>query len=193
MTCQDEEMVAGGRVAGLSLWPLVRFVAITVAMGGQVVLGLTRIRHAKLPVTDLPRSVVWYQALLGLELAAEFAEQGVVRGVQLMDPAGGFGVALREREFCASRPVLTGFDVFAVEAESVTVLRQLAERCDELGVAHGGVQDRGRYGASLDIPDPDGTVLRFLANNPINEGHFLGVDVDRDGQPTVYATSKLIG
>jgi hypothetical protein len=98
--------------------------------------------------------LAWYQSLLDLELAAEFAEQGVVRGVQLMDPAGGFGIALRERQFCASKPVLSGFDMFALEAESVAVLHQLAERCERLGVAHGGLQDRGEYGASLDIPDP---------------------------------------
>jgi catechol 2,3-dioxygenase-like lactoylglutathione lyase family enzyme len=156
-----------------------------------VTFGLTRIRHAKVPVTDLRRSVAWYQSVLDLELAAEFAEQGVVRGVQLMDPGGRFGIALRDREFCASRPDLAGFDVFAIEAESVAALRRLAERCESLGVAHRGVQDRGEYGAALDIPDPDGTVLRFLANNPINEGHFLGVDIDAYGQPSVYLTPKM--
>jgi catechol 2,3-dioxygenase-like lactoylglutathione lyase family enzyme len=156
-----------------------------------VTLGLTRIRHAKVPVADIRRSVAWYRSVLDLELAAEFAEQGVVRGVQLMDPAGGFGIALREREFCASKPDLAGFDVFAIEAESVAALHRLAERCERLGVAHRGVQDRGDYGASLDIPDPDGTVLRFLANNPISEGRFLGVDIDADGQPTVYAAPRM--
>jgi catechol 2,3-dioxygenase-like lactoylglutathione lyase family enzyme len=156
-----------------------------------VALGLTRIRHAKVPVTDLRHSVAWYQSLLGLELAAEFAEQGVVRGVQLMDPAGGFGIALREREFCASKPNLAGFDVVAFEAESVAALHRLAERCESLGMAHRGIQDRGEYGASLDIPDPDGTVLRLLANNPIREGRFLGVDIDASGQPTVYVAPRM--
>jgi catechol 2,3-dioxygenase-like lactoylglutathione lyase family enzyme len=158
-----------------------------------VALGLTRIRHVKLPVTDLQRSLAWYQSLLDLELAAEFAEEGVVRGLQLVDPAGGFGIALRDREFCASKPILNGFDVFALEAESVAALRQLAQRCQRLSVAHGGVQDRGQYGAFLDIPDPDGTVLRFLANNPIKEGRFLGVDIDASGQPILYPAPKLTG
>jgi len=142
-------------------------------------------------VTNLSRSAAWYQSLLDLELAAEFAERGVVRGVQLMDPAGGFGIALRDREHCASKPVLTGFDAFALEVDSMAALHQLAERCERLNVAHGGVQDRGTYGASLDIVDPDGTVLRFLVNNPINEGSFVGVDFDDDGQPTIYTTPRL--
>jgi catechol 2,3-dioxygenase-like lactoylglutathione lyase family enzyme len=156
-------------------------------------LGLRRIRHVKLPVTDVRRSMAWYRSLLDLELAAEFAEQGVVRGVQLMDPAGRFGIALRDREFCAGKPALDGFDVFAVEVDSVAALRRLAERCETLGVTHHGVQNRGEYGASLDIPDPDGTVLRFLADNPISEGRFIGVDIGVDGQPSLYATPKSVG
>lgn len=156
-----------------------------------MVFDLARIRHVKVPVTEVRRSLAWYRSLLDLELAAEFAEQGVVRGVQLMDPDGRFGVALREREFSASRPNLAGFDVVAFEAPSVAALRQLAERCERLGVEHRGVQDRGEYGALLDIPDPDGTVLRFLANNPITEGRFLGIDIDAGGQPSVYLDPKL--
>lgn len=109
-------------------------------------LGLTRIRHAKVPVADIRRSVAWYRSVLDLELAAEFAEQGVVRGVQLMDPAGGFGIALREREFCASKPDLAGFDVFAIEAESVAALHRLA-RCpgvDRTLDRQGGMMVRAR-------------------------------------------------
>jgi hypothetical protein len=98
---------------------------------------------------------------------------------------------LREREFCASKPDLAGFDVFAIEAESVAALHRLAGRCESLGIAHRGVQDRGEYGASLDIPDPDGTVLRFLARNPITEDRFLGVDIDANGQPAVYLTPTM--
>lgn len=154
-------------------------------------LGINRIRHVKLPVSDLRRSASWYQSLLDLDLAAEFAEQGVVRGVQLMDHSGGFSIALRDREFCARKPMLAGFDVFALEVDSVPALYQLAERCEELGIAHDAVQDRGTYGASLDIADPDGTVLRFLANNPINAGRFLGVDFDDKGRPSLYTTPKL--
>ena len=154
-------------------------------------LGVSRIRHVKLPVTDLSRSAAWYRSLLCLTLAAEFAEHGVVQGVQLMDPGGGFGIALRQRELCTGPPSLTGFDVCALEVDSLVVLHQLAERCERLGVEHRGVHDNGAYGAFLDIPDPDGTVLRFLANNPLNESAFLGVDIDAGGQPTFYQFPRL--
>ncbi|MEV6278014.1 VOC family protein [Nocardia sp. NPDC051832] len=151
---------------------------------------LSRIRHIKLPVTDLARSVAWYRDLLDLQLAAEFKEQGVLRGAQLMHPSG-FGIALREREFCANKPDLAGFDVFALEVDSVTDLHELATRAKELGAEHSEVTDRGAYGAFLDIIDPDGTVIRFLANNPIQPGRFVGVDSGPDGDFTLYDTPAL--
>jgi catechol 2,3-dioxygenase-like lactoylglutathione lyase family enzyme len=151
----------------------------------------TRIRQVKVPVTDLQRSVSWYLSLLDLDLAAEFVEQGILRGAALIDRGSGYVIALRDRKVCASHPDNTGFDLFAIEASSVDVLRQLADRCERLGVAHGGVQDRGAWGASLDIPDPDGTVLRFLSNSPITSDRFLGVDFGDDGQPSFYSTPRL--
>lgn len=154
-------------------------------------LGLRRIRHVKLPVTDLARSVAWYRSLLELELAGEFAEDGELRGVQLVDPDGAFGIALRVREHCANRPDLAGFDAFALEAESVAALHRLAERSDQLGVPHGGVQDRGEWGANLDIADPDGTVLRFLAGNVLEPGTFHGFDFHSDGTIALYPGPRL--
>ena len=65
-------------------------------------IGLTKIKHVKIPVTDVQRSVTWYQSLLDLELYMEFVEQGVVRGASLLDRDGGYEIALRDREVCAS-------------------------------------------------------------------------------------------
>jgi catechol 2,3-dioxygenase-like lactoylglutathione lyase family enzyme len=154
-------------------------------------LGLRRIRHVKLPVTDLARSVAWYRSLLELELVAEFAEDGELRGVQLVDPDGAFGIALRERAHSASRPDLAGFDPFALEVESLATLHALAARCDELGVGHGGVQDRGEWGANLDVTDPDGTVLRFLAGNVLEPGTFHGFDFHSDGTIALHPGPRL--
>jgi len=154
-------------------------------------MGLRKIRHVRVPVTDLRRSAGWYRRLLDLELVGEFVEQGELRGIVLVDKTGAYGIALRDREYCASRPDLAGFDAFALEADDLETLRQLARRCDELGIAHNGVQDRGAHGAGLDIPDPDGTVLRFLANNPFSPGTFLGVEFTADGTPQVYQTPRF--
>ena len=83
----------------------------------------------------------------------EFTEQGVVRGASLLDRDGGYEIALRDRNVCASHPQLTGFDVFALAAPSRAAVAQVAERCDRLGVPHSGVREVAGYGAGLDIPD----------------------------------------
>jgi catechol 2,3-dioxygenase-like lactoylglutathione lyase family enzyme len=155
-------------------------------------IGLKHISHAKLPVADVRASAAWYRSLLDLELGAEFVEDGELRGVQLFDRDGHFGIALRDRRYCASHPDLTGFDAFAIEAESVAVLQALAARADSLGVAHTGVQDRGEYGANLDVSDPDGTVLRFVTNNPIRPGRFIGIESGQDQQFRLYDVPRFI-
>jgi catechol 2,3-dioxygenase-like lactoylglutathione lyase family enzyme len=122
--------------------------------------GLERIGQVKLPVTDLARSVAWYCAVLDLRLWGEIVEDGVLRGAGLMAPDGGFNIALRDRSVCSSRPVLDGFDVLAFQPASRSVLEHLVAKCDRLGIAHSGIQETGA-GPRLDVPDPDGTVLRF--------------------------------
>jgi catechol 2,3-dioxygenase-like lactoylglutathione lyase family enzyme len=155
-------------------------------------IGLKHIWHAKLPVADVAASTAWYRSLLDLELGAEFVEDGELRGVQLFDRDGHFGIALRDRRYCPSRPDLTGFDAFAIEAESVAALHALASHADSLGVAHTGVQDRGEYGANLDVSDPDGTVLRFVTNNPIRPGRFIGIVSGQDQQFRLYDVPRFI-
>src|SRR5689334_19936623 len=56
---------------------------------------LAGIHHLKLPVSDLARSLEWYQTRLGYQLQIEFVEQGVLMGVALCHPNGGPDLALR--------------------------------------------------------------------------------------------------
>jgi catechol 2,3-dioxygenase-like lactoylglutathione lyase family enzyme len=143
----------------------------------RALLGLAQV---KLPVTDLAHSIRWYRELLDLRLWTEFVEDGVLRGAGLIDPDGRFGIALRDRAACAGEPELRGFDVVALRPRSAGVLNRLVERCTRLGVAHGGIRHRPG-GAWLDVPDPDGTVLRFYHfTDPTDR--FTGVELRR-GQP----------
>lgn len=150
---------------------------------------VARIRQIKLPVTDLEKSVRWYRDLLGLRLAHEFEEQGVVRGVALADPESGVVVGLREREHCEGKPRMDGFDVVAFELESVDAVHEFAARCDQDAIEHGGVQDRGPFGVALDVPDPDGTVLRFVAGQFVSDD-FTGLSFG-DGPPQMYTEPRL--
>ncbi|GAB2665678.1 VOC family protein [Kribbella swartbergensis] len=148
-------------------------------------LGLTRIRQVKLPVGDLERSTRWYRQALGLDLAAEFYKDGVLRGVALADPGTGFVIALRERTAIPGEPSVEGLDVFALEVESADALHALVARWDEQGVEHTEILDSGPYGLALDVLDPDGVRVRFLCGNPIGQGGFHGVDFTASG-PLTY-------
>jgi catechol 2,3-dioxygenase-like lactoylglutathione lyase family enzyme len=151
--------------------------------------GLDRIAQIKLPVTDLARSVTWYRQVLDLRLWAEFVEDGVLRGAGLIDPQGRFNIALRHRSVCANRPDLRGFDVVAFLPASRSVLEDLIDRCDRLGIAHDGIEETPA-GPRLDIPDPDGTVLRFY-HFTASTDVFTGVET-RDGKYVgTYHTPRL--
>jgi catechol 2,3-dioxygenase-like lactoylglutathione lyase family enzyme len=153
--------------------------------------GLTKILQVKIPVTNLGRSVSWYATLLDLELVAEFVEQGVLRGAALVDRDGQFVIALRDRAVCASSPNLAGFDLFGLAVSSREGLDQLIERCDRLGIAHGEIQGREAGRLGLDVPDPDGTVLRFIYSEQIAPDRFFGVESGDDSQISYYHTPRL--
>lgn len=158
----------------------------------EVPMQLVRVQHVKLPVTDLRRSVTWYASLLDMKLIREFVESGALRGVALRNPSGDIHIALREREACASRPVLTGFDPFALRVASRQDLQAVVDRCQELGIEHGGIQDRGGEEAVCDVADPDGTVLRFLWTSGADENIFVGLSFDESGAPSYYDKPRYV-
>ncbi len=154
-------------------------------------LGFERILQVKIPVTDLQRSVSWYRRVFGLRLAWEFGEYGVLTGAVLTDDAERFFIGLRRRDNIPGEPALVGFDVVSLGVPSVDVLKALAERFDELDVEHGPLFDRGPGGGvQLDVPDPDGAVIRILS--PFGEhAPFTGIEFGPDGVPSFYATPRL--
>jgi catechol 2,3-dioxygenase-like lactoylglutathione lyase family enzyme len=155
-------------------------------------IGMTKVLHVKIPVTDLQRSVSWYCAFLELDLSMEFVEQGVLRGAALSSREGGFAFALRDREFCASRPNLAGFDPFALHISTRAALEEIVERCDRLGLEHSPIQERGPNEAVVDVPDPDGTVLRFYWVGEGADGdHFVGLAFDDNDNLSFYDTPRL--
>lgn len=155
-------------------------------------IGMTKVHHVKIPVTDLRRSVAWYARLLDLVPYREFVEHGALRGAALRSPEASFSIALRDRQFCASQPDLAGFDVVALQMASRETLSDLAARCDRLGIAHSPVQDRGPHEAVVDVPDPDGTVLRFFWERQSEATlRFMGLSSGAEGQPTFYDTLRL--
>jgi catechol 2,3-dioxygenase-like lactoylglutathione lyase family enzyme len=157
----------------------------------MVKLPIVGVRQIKLPVSDLAVSARWYANLFGLELANEFFEDEAVRGVVLADHEAGFVIGLRQREYCASSPVLDGFDVCAFMLRTPEEMSSVIGRCVELGIKHNDVDDRGEFGVALDIADPDGTVLRFVAGPHTGPaGGFAGIAFG-SGPPTIYHQPRL--
>ena len=154
-------------------------------------LPIVGVRQIKLPVSDLAASARWYSDLFDLDLANEFYEDGAVRGVVLADHEAGFVIGLRERDYCASSPTLAGFDICAFMLRSVDDVSAVIDRCAELGIDHGEIDDRGAFGIALDVADPDGTVLRFVAGPHTGPpGAFAGVEFG-SGPPSVYEEPRL--
>ena len=155
-------------------------------------IGMTRVRHVKLPVSDLQASVEWYVALMDLVVTREFIEDGELRGAALYSAEGGFSFALRLREHCASQPLLNGFDIVALHMHARDALTRLRDRCATLGVACTPIQDRGDNEAVVDVTDPDGTVLRFYwARETSEPDTFRAVIFDRDAAPRFATEPRL--
>jgi hypothetical protein len=156
-----------------------------------VAIDVTKYQQVKIPVSDLRTSALWYVALLDLELAREFVEDGVLRGAVFINRANDVVVALRDREVIPGRPDFAGFDLFAFQVAARKDLDEVIAHCDRLGVKHAEVHERGPDGAALDVPDPDGTVVRFIWPGESNVAGFGGVEFDAAGNVTFYDTPRL--
>jgi catechol 2,3-dioxygenase-like lactoylglutathione lyase family enzyme len=120
---------------------------------------LDGIHHVKLPVSDLDKSLAWYQDHLGYFPVMHFVEEGVLMGVALAHPNGGPGFALRLNPEVAAGAA--GFDFFAIGVPGEEAINALAAHLAAQGVAHDGVM-RTPVGWLLSgITDPDGYDIRF--------------------------------
>lgn len=150
------------------------------------------IQQVKVPVSDLALSVRWYADLLDLTLMREFVEDGVVAGAVLTDVARSYLIGLRRRDRVPGQPGATpGFDLFSLGVAGRQDLEGLAARCAALGIQASEIADRGPDGLALDVPDPDGTTIRFLTPFAEDGPPFAGVEFSPSGPPTFYTEPRL--
>jgi glyoxylase I family protein len=122
------------------------------------------ITHVALTVSDLDRSVPWYEKLFDANPVLD-EDTGPFRHVvflvggqtliglhQFPDPADD--LSFNERR--------VGLDHVAFNSAERKELEQWMERLDELGIAHGDIVDAS-YGSGLSFRDPDGIALEFFA------------------------------
>jgi catechol-2,3-dioxygenase len=121
------------------------------------------ITHVALTVSDLNRSVPWYEALFGSTPVLD-EDTGPFRHVvwlvggtlvglhQFPDPAGAGPFDERR----------VGLDHLAFACKDRTELEVWEKRLGDLGIANGGVVDAS-YGSGLSFRDPDNIALEFFA------------------------------
>ncbi|MFX0578149.1 VOC family protein [Nocardia nepalensis] len=119
---------------------------------------LAGIHHLKIPVTDLRRSLPWYEQVFGYTVVLEVTDDdGVVRGVGGEIPGlAGTKLALRQNPTLAA--AMTGFDPVAFAVEDQAAVRAWAEHLDRLGIAHTPLIE-GKTGWLIALTDPDGINL----------------------------------
>ena len=120
---------------------------------------LDGIHHLKLPVTDLTRSLAWYQDRLGYVVMKDFVEDGVLMGIAMTHPNGGPDLALRldpDRARAAA-----GFDYFAIGVPGHKAIEALAASFTGHGDAHAGVLRTPVGWVLPGVHDPDGHEVRF--------------------------------
>jgi catechol 2,3-dioxygenase-like lactoylglutathione lyase family enzyme len=120
---------------------------------------LDGIHHLKLPVSDLEKSLAWYQERLGYEVMIPFVEDGVLMGVSMRHPNGGPDLALRRNPEMAA--AAAGFDYFAIGVPGHDAIAALNARFAEFGDAGGEVHRTPVGWVLLGIRDPDGHEVRF--------------------------------
>ena len=119
--------------------------------------------HLTLSVTDLPRSVDWYERVLGMSKTADREGPTWIRA--LLRSEGGLVIGLTAHEgtpggrFDERR---VGLDHLSIACADRAEVEAWERHLDELGVEHGALVDAG-YGHVLTSRDPDGIPVEFFA------------------------------
>ena len=125
---------------------------------------LRTIAHVSLTVSDLDRSIPWYERVFEAKLVLD-DESGPFRRAVLV-VAGRALVGLQEFPDPADNLPFNerrvGLDHLAFACSSRREVEAWKARLDELGVVNGGVVDAG-YGFVLSFRDPDNVALEFFA------------------------------
>ncbi len=127
---------------------------------------MTGVHHVSITVTDLERSVPWYQEVLDMTSVMEGAHpDGTGRVVLLGNPAFTVLVGLHAHPSNAGErfaETRTGLDHVGFGVADHAALEAWAARLDELGVAHSPVDDQPGYSVVV-FRDPDDVQLEFIA------------------------------
>ncbi len=122
------------------------------------------IAHVMLTVSDLSRSIPWYERVFDMKMTVDESPDPFRRAVWLVggqtlvglhefpDPADS--LPFNERRI--------GLDHLAFACARRGDLEAWKDRLDDLGIAYGGIVDAD-YGSGLSFRDPDNIALEFFS------------------------------
>jgi catechol 2,3-dioxygenase-like lactoylglutathione lyase family enzyme len=122
--------------------------------------------HIDLTVTDVERSVRWWEEVMGFELVAQ-SDRTDFKLWNVIHPSG-LAIGLMSH----TNPITDRFDERAVGLDHIalrvpdrTALEAWAKHLDDLGIAHSGVQEENG-GPLIVFRDPDNIQLELWAFDP---------------------------
>lgn len=127
---------------------------------------LSGVSHISFTVSDLDRSVAWYQHVLGLHLVMPTERPGI-RGAILVHTSG-LMVSLAQHESGAGDAfdeLRTGLDHLSFAVADRDALAAWERHLDERGVTYSPIQDVP-YGSVLVFRDPDHIQLELFVVAP---------------------------
>lgn len=123
---------------------------------------LTGFHHLKIPVTDVARSLDFYERVFGIKVTLSFSDDdGVLRGlVGELPNLGGTLLALRDNPELAK--ALSGFDPISFAVQTKADVEEWAAYLDQLGIPHKPIAEAA-IGYILIFNDPDGLELHIYS------------------------------
>jgi catechol 2,3-dioxygenase-like lactoylglutathione lyase family enzyme len=115
------------------------------------------LHHVRIPVTDAWVSRNWYMTVLGFNPVLDLQQEQGLIGVVLRHP-GGIVLGLHQDPTRAA--ILQGFAVLGLSVLDRARLQEWADELNRLGLPHRSLEE-GHMGWYLDIPDPDGILVRL--------------------------------
>jgi hypothetical protein len=133
--------------------------------GGEGLASLIAGLHdVRIPVRDPWVSRSWYMSVFSFEAILDLQEEPGLVGVVLRHASGAV-IGLHHDEERAS--AMRGFVTLALTVADMPGLQACARALDGLGQARGDIQV-GHLGWYLDVPDPDGILIRLHTETEVD-------------------------